>query len=109
VEGVCVEDPVQLTARALHRCAVLGTGPAICWGDDEFEQQGNGAGGDQLAPDYVLGVGGGTPLTGVRRIAAGNVHNCAALADTSAVCRGYNNWGQLGAGDATAVSRPRLP
>ncbi len=45
---------VGVSTNALHTCAVLSTGGAMCWGHNYFGQLGSGTTTDQLAPIAVV-------------------------------------------------------
>jgi alpha-tubulin suppressor-like RCC1 family protein len=66
----------SVTAVALgagHTCAIVAGGVA-CWGDDQFGELGNGAGGSGPLPALVEGMG---PGAGVTSIGAGLGQTCA--------------------------------
>jgi alpha-tubulin suppressor-like RCC1 family protein len=96
---------IAIAAGALHSCAVLDDSSVKCWGDNTKGQlgignttsMGNGANemGDNL-PTVNLGTG----RTAIA-IAAGALHTCAVLEDSSVKCWGYNNRGQLGIDNTT--------
>ncbi len=96
---------VAVAAGLYHTCAILDSGAVKCWGDNRFGQLGIGARGDRGAARDDMGdqlpvVDLGAPLP-VAAIAAGAYHTCVVLAETGAVkCWGWNEYGQLGAGDA---------
>ncbi|WP_373564274.1 Ig-like domain-containing protein [Myxococcus sp. CA039A] len=97
------------TAKALaagsgHTCALLDDGSVKCWGYNAFGQLGlgdkedRGDGPDEMGdalPPVDLGAG-----RTARAIAAGGYSTCALLDDGSVKCWGYNEYGQLGLGDA---------
>ncbi len=89
-----------LSAGGAHTCAVDRTGGVWCWGANDRGQLGLGAAGASVAtPTAVASLS--TAATGV---AAGGVHSCATLGDTSVWCWGGNDSGQLG--DGTTIDRP---
>lgn len=97
--------PLPGRARALaaglyHTCALFDDANVRCWGDNRFGQLGAGRAGnigddggeiEGLAP---VALGGA-----VKRVAAGAYHSCALLVDGTVKCWGWNDYGQLGAGD----------
>jgi alpha-tubulin suppressor-like RCC1 family protein len=104
-------DPVAVTVGEHHSCALESAGTVRCWGRGSHGQLGDGRtpvpGGpgqpNQPPPTQT------TPLFPVRyipvgsvndveatAIAAGREHTCAVLVDTSVVCWGRNQAGQLG-------------
>jgi alpha-tubulin suppressor-like RCC1 family protein len=72
-----------------------------CWGRNDRGQVGDGTTDDSTVFTSVVGVGGSGALTGVRQVVAGGEHSCALLSDTSVVCWGRNDKGQLGNNGAT--------
>lgn len=92
-----------------HACAVLADTTATCWGYNFWGDLGNGLSGvgtNSAVPVRVVGVGGIGTLTGVSRISAGGDDSCAVLADTTAVCWGKNDHGELGVSPSTQSARP---
>ncbi len=72
-----------LAAGAKHTCALLTTGGLKCWGANLNGQVGNGQTSDFSAktPQDVIGL-----QSGVRDVAAGDSHTCAALNSGDAMC-----------------------
>jgi alpha-tubulin suppressor-like RCC1 family protein len=98
--GVFVEE---LAAGDAHTCARFANGGVKCWGANAFGQLGLGdtdARGDGsgemggMLPYVELGTG-----RTAKAIAAGSVHTCVLLDDSSVKCWGYGYFGQLGLGD----------
>ncbi|MEZ4819027.1 MAG: hypothetical protein R3A45_03690 [Bdellovibrionota bacterium] len=94
----------QIIAGDYHTCALLNTGEAKCWGNNEYGLLGYGNKtedpgdapnemGDNLA---TIDLGNG--LT-VIQMTSGRYHNCALLSNGEAKCWGFNDRGQLGLGD----------
>lgn len=79
-----------------YTCAVTRTGAAKCWGNNSHGQLGDGTTVQRRAPVTVSGLG-----SGVRAIAAANLHTCALTTAGAVLCWGDNTYGQLGDG-ATA-------
>ena len=89
-------------------CAVLSSGTVKCWGLNTNGQVGNGV---VLTGSEILQLTPATagPFTAaVSSISFGMYQACAALADGSASCWGYNGTGNLGDGTATNRSVPTL-
>jgi flagellin-like protein len=81
-------------------CGVLANGSALCWGNNNYGQLGNGSTSDSYTPVFVSGD------YSFSRISSGNYHSCGVLANGSALCWGRNNYGQLGNG---GVSTSLIP
>ncbi len=84
-----------IAAGGIHTCAMMTSGGALCWGDNELGGLGNGATANSSVPVAVTGL-----ASGVTAIDAGSNHACALTADGGARCWGYNHYGQLGIGTA---------
>ena len=100
-----LESPaVALSMYDASSCAVTDTGGARCWGGNYYGQLGNGAqftGGsniDYAGPERVVSLD-----SGVRDVAMGLHHACAAKTDGSVWCWGRNDYNQLA--DGTTVTR----
>jgi alpha-tubulin suppressor-like RCC1 family protein len=94
---VGLSNVVHIAAGAFHTCAVLGDGTVRCWGGNTYGQCGDGTRDDQvnqgrLSPVQVSGI------TDAVRVAAGEIHTCALLADETVACWGTNAYGNLGTG-----------
>ncbi|MGL4648963.1 MAG: RCC1 domain-containing protein, partial [Caldilineaceae bacterium] len=88
---------VDVTAGGLHTCALTATGAVFCWGSDSAGQLGDDI---TIAPKQVP-VAVSELTTGVRAVAAGELHTCALLADFTVRCWGSDSVGQLGNGAIT--------
>lgn len=97
----------QVSAGALHTCALNATGKVFCWGRGDRGQLGtpiptdNPWFGISNAPLTVSNKG---PVTAV---AAGGVHVCALLANASVECWGFNDSGQFGNGNTINSPTPQ--
>jgi len=97
----------KVVAGGLHHfCALLGDGTVRCWGDNISGQLGTGSYADTYTPTAVTGLAGVT----VAAIAAGALHTCVLLSDSTVRCWGANESGQLGVlgGDPTKPQAPNL-
>ncbi|MGE0550011.1 MAG: RCC1 repeat-containing protein [Kofleriaceae bacterium] len=92
----------QVAAASLgrdHTCVLTIDGRALCWGDNDWAQVGDGTNEDRLVPTPVF-----APETGqIAQLAAGVDHTCFLRADGTGYCVGNNNYSQLG--DGTAETR----
>jgi alpha-tubulin suppressor-like RCC1 family protein len=116
-----ISSAVGVAASWLHSCSLLSDGTAQCWGDNQDGELANSA--------YVIGTPfpvGTTGLAGVRQIATGGqtyegshpppyaipkndgMHSCALIDRGVVYCWGYNQYGQLGTGDAVTRNAPAL-
>jgi len=95
---------VELDAGLKHACARLGSGEAVCWGDDIKGQKGNGPAWGSTT--YVRNANNTLNLTGIVQISTGGEHACALLSDTTVKCWGANGNGQVGDGSQTDRQLP---
>ena len=93
-----LQDAVQLTAGWGHTCALNRRGEVFCWGYGKNGELGNGTNENSAVPAFVIIMPGG-----VRNIAAGDDHTCAALENGEVRCWGFNETGQFG--DGTTENR----
>ena len=84
----------QVGAGFLHVCGVTRDGRSYCWGDDSYEQLGNGGGGSSAVPVAVA------TTERFHLITAGTYQSCGLTADGRMFC-----WGTLSQG-ATPYSAP---
>jgi len=83
---------VAITAGFSHTCAILDNGSAMCWGQGQQGNLGNGGYSDSSTPTQVSLPSGRTAIA----IAGGTDHTCAILDNASIVCWGHNIYGQTG-------------
>lgn len=81
-----------ITAGGAHACAVMSSGAALCWGNNEYGQLGNGFKTPYLSNTPVRVSGISAPV----KLAAGDIDTCALLSDGAMRCWGANEWGELG-------------
>jgi alpha-tubulin suppressor-like RCC1 family protein len=92
--------PVGLAAGAVHTCALLADGTALCWGQNLHGQLGDGSTENRSRPTPVVGG-----LTFSALEAGGGV-TCGVTAGGVQYCWGLNQSGQLGDGSRTNRSAP---
>lgn len=94
----------KLSSYWQDTCAVTQNGSAMCWGDNQYGQLGNGW---QFSNGGNIDVSGPTQVvsleSGVRDVAVGHYHACAAKTDGTVWCWGANNYGQIA--DGTTITR----
>lgn len=97
----------RVVAGSAHTCALLSDTTMRCWGYGFQGQLGRGSWSDSNVPTMVIAESGSaTPLSGITSIAADLWHTCAALADGTARCWGYNGHGQIGNGTTSTPNAP---
>jgi alpha-tubulin suppressor-like RCC1 family protein len=105
--GAALADVSRITAGNDHTCALTLSGGVKCWGYGGG--LGNGAtSGTQSTPVDVVATGeglGGTALSGITQIAAGQLHTCALTTSGGVKCWGYNAHGELGSGVTPLAQR----
>jgi len=95
-----------ITAGAFHTCGIrtIPQGRTLaCWGDDDFGQVGNGAGGEPELPTRV------SSAFDWRSISAGDTHTCAVRTAGRVACWGSDASGQIGNGGGTPTLGPDIP
>lgn len=97
---------IMVSTGELTTCAVTGAGHAVCFGLDHDGELGDGGTANSNYPVVVKGVGGSGDLSNVVSLSTGFFSSCAVLADTSVVCWGMNDHGQLGDGTTKGSSTP---
>jgi len=84
----------SLAVGGYHTCATQENGGAVCWGRNSSGQLGDGSATAQRYPKPMAGI----PMVPTS-VSAGAEGSCVLLGNTSAVCTGYNRFGQLGTGN----------
>ena len=94
-DGKRLANIVQVSAGAVHTCALTNTSIVKCWGGGNGGQLGNGTFEDSNKPIEV----GNTDhklLTNTVQIYSGVGHSCALAANGTATCWGHGYSGELG-------------
>jgi alpha-tubulin suppressor-like RCC1 family protein len=97
-----------LDAAYYHSCALLTNHQVRCWGENLYDQVGNGveAGPDVLRPTPVRNRLDTGNLVGVRTLQSSDYHTCVSLNNRQARCWGYDDGGALGNGGTTQSPLP---
>lgn len=90
-----------ISTRTAFTCARKTDGTLWCWGNNENGQLGLGDTSNRLSPTRVTSLG-----DDVHAAALGSAFGCARKTDSSILCWGANESGQLGLGDTTERSTP---
>lgn len=99
----------DIAAGESHTMALLADGTVRAWGSNGYGQLGNPYGPndpDKPEPVQVLREDG-SPLSGVKAIAAGSLHSLALDANGRIWAWGYNGSGQLGTGEEYVVMKAK--
>jgi alpha-tubulin suppressor-like RCC1 family protein len=98
-----ITDGVSVAAGATFACALHAGGTIACWGNNWWNQLGDGTGGEGVSCANPVGVEG---ITDAVMLVAGSVHACALLRDRTVKWWGYGYYGQLGNGTSPHRSGP---
>lgn len=83
-------------AGIVHTCALVSGGSVVCWGNNEYNQLGDGTATLRTAPTPVSGL-----ASNVLSLHVGGYHTCVLTTGNRPLCWGRDNDGQLGAGALT--------
>ncbi|HEX7978895.1 MAG TPA: Ig-like domain-containing protein [Gemmatimonadaceae bacterium] len=106
------EQFVQVAVGVEQSCGLTADGRTFCWGQNNYGQLGATTSvvcGDPASQGAALSDCSPSPVqvnTAVRftALTAGFFHVCGLVANGDVYCWGYNDYGQLGGGDAQAKS-----
>jgi alpha-tubulin suppressor-like RCC1 family protein len=87
----------SIVAGAMHTCALDDGGVAFCWGANFYGEGGTGSSANGIAAPTA--VAGGLHF---KQIVAGRMHTCGITTSDDAYCWGWDQDGQLGAGDVSS-------
>jgi alpha-tubulin suppressor-like RCC1 family protein len=90
----------QVDSGYFHACALTDARQAVCWGNDDYGQLGNGAGVSPTTQPELVDTSGMNGFTSnrFRQISSGGEHTCGINGNGDIFCWGNNNHGQLGIG-----------
>lgn len=94
----------SLTAGFNSMCGVTAAGGAVCWGDNDYGQLGNGTTTPTWISDTAVPVSGMS--SGVASLQASEYSVCALSSTGGVQCWGANQFGQLGDGSTTDSTTP---
>jgi alpha-tubulin suppressor-like RCC1 family protein len=98
-----IADGTLVGANIGHTCAIRTSGRASCWGDDAFDDLGDGvAHADPVTSPTSVVRDTGAALTGLFALAIDGTVTCALQTTGAPFCWGSNSFGQLGDGSAGA-------
>lgn len=101
---------VYVAAGTNHTCALTRVGTAMCWGDNQYGQLGDGSKQPRHAPRPVRAPMGGNRPLAFESLSAGATHTCGITNTKRLYCWGDNRFGQLGDGTTTPRVVPvRVP
>jgi alpha-tubulin suppressor-like RCC1 family protein len=92
----------DITAGALHTCALVSSGQAYCWGNNGDGRLGDSTTTLPLAPVAVKPLGG----VAFTSLSAGGAHTCGLDSSGQAYCWGNNQFAQIGDSTKTFAVTP---
>ena len=95
-----------LTSGTDQTCGILVNGSAVCWGYGYKGQLGNGVNSQSSVPVFVSGGYNFSDISGSIVGNSGDSHFCGILTNGSAVCWGFNDFGQLGTNNTSNNNVP---
>jgi alpha-tubulin suppressor-like RCC1 family protein len=91
-------------STAATHCAGTFGGGAVCWGNNNYGQLGDGNTATSDVPVTVTGLTGAVAIASGGGAGTGNGSSCAIVGSGAVVCWGSNVYGQLGNGTQTSSS-----
>ncbi|MGY8670817.1 MAG: RCC1 domain-containing protein, partial [Candidatus Poseidoniales archaeon] len=91
----------SISVGSNHACAIMDDYSLYCWGQNNYGQVGVGNTTDILTPTQIL-----DSSYEVVGVTTGVSSTCSWLRNGSALCWGYNPYGNLGNGNATQMDEP---
>jgi alpha-tubulin suppressor-like RCC1 family protein len=86
---------LAISAGGFHTCALTNSG-VKCWGGNSYGELGDGTTTSSSIPVDVVGL-----TSGVIKVSAGGYHTCIITNNGGVKCWGWNDYGQLGNGEAS--------
>ncbi|MBU6240548.1 MAG: hypothetical protein KJS66_02045 [Acidobacteria bacterium] len=101
---------VALSSGLSHNCVVLSSGEGRCWGGGSFGQlsAGSSFNGVYLLPVVVRATSGGSALTDLKGVSAGDDNTCFVRQSGGVICSGDNTYGQIG-NNTSGATREFVP
>ena len=95
---------VEMSLGESNSCAVTEKGSLFCWGLNEYGQLGIGSAGQFKDTPTVV-----PNLSGVKHVAVGDEHTCAALQNNAVFCWGENFGLELGSRSKDSIDDGEFP
>jgi alpha-tubulin suppressor-like RCC1 family protein len=92
-----------ISARGRHTCGITGQGDLYCWGNDTYDQLGNGSGANSSPRPMAVDVNNVVGDASFIQVACGSEHTCALSVQGVAYCWGRDNRGQAGNNNGAEV------
>ncbi|MBU4457072.1 MAG: hypothetical protein KKA65_06240, partial [Nanoarchaeota archaeon] len=86
-----ISNVSKISSGRIHTCAILENNTLMCWGYNYYGQVGSGDQATKIVPIKVANL-----TSEVINVSTGYAHTCAIYQNGTAMCWGYNVYGQLG-------------
>lgn len=103
--GVLMQGVRSIATGTDTSHAITADSQAWAWGNNQYQQLGDGTATDRLFPVRVRETSG-VPFTGVVAVRAGTIHTLWLKTDGSVWAAGFNSRGQIGDGSGLARANP---